>query len=285
MSLLSPRPIALRADPARVHSRALRALPVAALLLDLALVTTTVFLAGYLRTRIVPLGSGSGVGFSSSAGGPGLVESIMLVALPLIVGWIALIALQSGYDRALFGAGADEYKSVVNASLLAAGVLGIGCYLTKLQLSRGFFMVAFLLGPPLLVAGRYALRRALHRARRRGSLGQPAIILGAPQHVDAIASVLSRESWLGYHVAGALLPTALRQGAETEAGVPVLGTVDEAARLIRAHDAEVVFVVGGAFSDPSQMRDLTWDLENDAVHVIMAPGVTDISSERIRARP
>ncbi|MFZ2016243.1 MAG: exopolysaccharide biosynthesis polyprenyl glycosylphosphotransferase, partial [Nocardioides sp.] len=42
---------------------------------------------------------------------------------------------------------------------------------------------------------------------------------------------------------------------------------------------------GGAFSDPSQMRDLTWDLENDAVHVIMAPGVTDISSERIRARP
>ncbi len=99
-----------------------------------------------------------------------------------------------------------------------------------------------------------------------------------------MADVLARESWLGYRVAGALTP-AHHVDVETEGGVRMLGNVDEAASLVRAYDAEVVFVVGGAFGDPHAMRNLVWDLESDNVQVIMAPGVTDVSSERIRVRP
>ncbi len=33
------------------------------------------------------------------------------------------------------------------------------------------------------------------------------------------------------------------------------------------------------------MRNLVWDLESDDVQVILAPGMTDVSSERIRVRP
>ena len=93
-----------------------------------------------------------------------------------------------------------------------------------------------------------------------------------------------REQWLGYDVAGALTPMDAMV-EETQGGVPVLGSVDEAAALIRAYEAEVMFVVGGAFSDPSAMRRLLWDLESDNVQVIMAPSVTDVSSERVRVRP
>ena len=71
----------------------------------------------------------------------------------------------------------------------------------------------------------------------------------------------------------------------TQSGLEVLGNVDEAAGLVRAYDADVVFVVAGAFDDPSAMRSLVWDLEADDVQVIMAPGMTDVSSERIRVRP
>ena len=79
-----------------------------------------------------------------------------------------MIALRGGYDRGVFGAGADEYKTVVSSSLFTAAFLGIGCYLTKFQLSRGFFVFVFLIGPPLLAVGRYVLRRWLHQARRTG---------------------------------------------------------------------------------------------------------------------
>jgi exopolysaccharide biosynthesis polyprenyl glycosylphosphotransferase len=167
--------------------------------------------------------------------------------------------------------------------MLTAALLGIGCYLARFQLSRGFFVLAFLIAPFLLMAGRYILRRSLHRARRRGSLGQRTVIVGSDEHVDAVASVFERETWLGYDVLGALLPMATTTA--TEGGVRVIGDVKEAAVLARAYDADVVFVVGGAFDHPMAMRNLVWDLESTNVQVIMAPGVTDVSSERIRVRP
>jgi exopolysaccharide biosynthesis polyprenyl glycosylphosphotransferase len=266
----------------RAPSRALRALPLTALLLDLLLVTSTVLLAAFGRSRIVHFGSGSPA-LSQSVSGPSLSQGVALVAVPLVIGWIGLIALRGGYDRGIFGAGADEYKAVVNASLLTAALLGIGCYLLKLPLSRGFFVFAFLIGPVLLAAGRHLLRRSLHRARRHGALGQRTIVVGGEDHVDAVAGVLARETWLGYDVLGALVPAG--STVETEGGIQVLGGVDEAAAVVRAYEADVVFVVGGAFDAPLAMRNLVWDLESDNVQVIMAPGVTDVSSERIRVRP
>ena len=265
-----------------IQSRALRALPLTALVLDLALVTATVLLAAYGRSRVLMFDSGA-PGLSQATGGPSLSQSVGMVAVPLVIGWIVVIALRGGYDQGVFGAGADEYKAVVNASLFTAGLLGIGCYLTKFQISRGFYLFAFLIGPLLLIAGRYVLRRSLHRARRHGALGQRTVIVGSGEHVDAVASVFERETWLGYDVLGAMIPA--RTATETEGGVRVLGEVDEAAALIRAYDADVVFVVGGAFDHPLAMRNLVWDLESDNVQVIMAPGVTDVSSERIRVRP
>jgi exopolysaccharide biosynthesis polyprenyl glycosylphosphotransferase len=267
----------------RIQSRALRALPLTALVLDLVLVTAAVLLAAYSRSRFLVFDRANAPGLSQSASGPTFAESVAFVALPLILAWILVIALRGGYDRGVFGAGADEYKAVVNGSLFAAGLLGIGCYLSKFQLSRGFFVSAFVIGPLLLVAGRFILRRSLHRARRHGSLGQRTVIVGSDEHVDAVASVFARETWLGYDVLGAVVPTV--GDAETQGGVRVLGDVDEAAALVRAYDADVVFVVGGAFHHPLAMRNLVWDLEADNVQVIMAPGVTDVSSERIRVRP
>ncbi len=117
-----------------------------------------------------------------------------------------------------------------------------------------------------------------------GSLTQRTVIVGAGDHVDSVASVFGRETWLGYDVLGAITP-ASDSTVATEGGVPVLGDVNEAAALVRAYDAEVVLVAGGGFENPHAMRELAWDLESDDIQVIMAPGVTDVSSERIRVRP
>jgi len=53
----------------------------------------------------------------------------------MIVGWVAAIFLLGGYRPQVFGAGLDEYKRVVNASLVTAAAVGIGCYLIRFQLS------------------------------------------------------------------------------------------------------------------------------------------------------
>ena len=269
MTLLSVKRTGTLGPP----SRALRYLPTSALVLDLALMTVVFVLAVLGRHRLAIFES------------PADVTANVMVAGPLILlGWLLVIAAFGGYRDDVLGAGTDEYKRVLNASLVAAGLLGVGCYLAKFQLSRGFFLLAFAIGIPALLLGRYLLRRAVHRARRQGKLQYRVLIAGSPAHVDEVAAVLRRESWLGYHVAGALVPTeALAE--ETPSGIPVLGSCAEATSIVASSDADVIFFAGGALTSASQLRRIVWDLEKVDVQIVMAPSVSDVSGERIRVRP
>src|SRR3954468_21345568 len=82
------------------------------------------------------------------------VSDTLGLAGPLMMGgWLLMLWLAGGYSRDVFGAGTDEYKRVLNASVLAAGLVGVGAYLAKFPLSRGFFVLLFLIGVPALIAG------------------------------------------------------------------------------------------------------------------------------------
>jgi exopolysaccharide biosynthesis polyprenyl glycosylphosphotransferase len=216
---------------------------------------------------------------------PADVSSSLAIAGPLIVlGWLLIIALMGGYRNDVFGAGTDEYKRVFNASLLAAGFLGVSCYIAKFPLSRGFFLLVFGVGVPALMVGRLALRRAIQQARRQGRLQFRVVIAGSPSHIDEIAAVLKRESWLGYHVVGALTP-ARDLNNVTSSGIPVIGSCEEATSVVNGSDIDVIFFAGGALSSANQLRRIAWDLEQQAVQVVVAPSVTDVSGERVRVRP
>jgi exopolysaccharide biosynthesis polyprenyl glycosylphosphotransferase len=255
------------------RSRWLRALPVTALTIDVA-VMIGIGLIAIVGRRELDI-------FTSSAS----VESNVTVAGPMIIlGWIATIALTGGYKRELFGAGTDEYRRVFNASVIAAGLSGVGCYLAKYDLSRGFFLLAFGAGIPALLGGRLLLRRAVQQARKRGSLRQRVLIAGSRSHIDEIAAVLRRETWLGYEVVGALTPE-YDLAEETGSGVPVLGNTSDATQLVCTARADVIFFAGGSVGASSQFRNSLWELERHDVQVVVAPSVTDISSERIRIRP
>ena len=268
MTLLSVRRARVGGPP----SRMLRYLPASSLLLDLLVITLASGVAVLARQRLAV--------FDSSADVSG---SLVVVGPALIVGWIALILVRGGYERDVFGVGTDEYKRVLHASLIAAGLLGVGCYLAKFQLSRGFFVLAFAIGIPALIVGRLVLRRAVQRARSQGRLQYRVLIAGLPSHVDEIARVLRRESWLGYHVVGALTPRP--DGESTEAGIPVVGSCDDVTAVAKDVGVDVLFFAGGSLTSSTQLRRIAWDLEHHDVQVVVAPSVTDVSSERVRIRP
>lgn len=255
------------------RSRYLGALPVTALVIDLAIMLVVGFVAIVGRRELVI--------FTASAD----VESTLTFAGPLmILGWVATIAVAGGYASDVFGAGLDEYKRVLNASLIAASLAGVGCYLANFPLSRGFFLMAFALGIPALLTGRLVLRRAIQTARSRGVLQQRVLIAGSRSHVDEIAAVLRRESWLGYQVVGALTPQ-YDLTEETATGVPVIGNADEVTSLAVAMQADIIFFAGGSVAASSQLRKALWDLERHNIQVVVAPSVTDISNDRIKIRP
>jgi exopolysaccharide biosynthesis polyprenyl glycosylphosphotransferase len=255
-------------------SGSISSLRLLALGIDIVAVAVVLTLAGLGRARL-------------GIFAPALVDFMpgVAAATPVIaVFWAIVIALMGGYERQVFGAGTDEYRRVVNASLLTVAVIGIGCFMLQFELSRGFYVLVLILGPTVLLLGRVALRLALKRARTRGLLSQKVLIVGSDAHIDEVATVLQRESWLGYHVLGALTPGG-HQEISTTTGVPILGSASEVATTAHNLNADVVFFAGGAVSSAAQLRQTAWELEHSSCQVVVAPSLTDVSRERVRVRP
>ncbi len=161
------------------------------------------------------------------------------VALWIVAGWMLVNVLTGTYSRAHLGAGTTEYTRVLSAAGMMAALLGITSYLTKFDLSRGFYVLLFVIGVPLLVTWRWTSRRGVHRAHKNGRLTTRVLIAGTASHVDDVAAVLRRESWLGYEIVGAVLPSS-NPVAATPHGTTVVGTTSTtavvgAARAGRPH--------------------------------------------------
>ncbi len=60
--------------------------------------------------------------------------------------WILVIALCGAYSLHHLQTGMVEYQRVALGSGLFAGAIGIACYLSKYDLSRGFFVLLFVIG-------------------------------------------------------------------------------------------------------------------------------------------
>jgi len=208
---------------------------------------------------------------------------VMALSGPFIGGvWLAMIRFFGTYKLRHQRAGAIEYRSVVMASFTMAGMVGIGSYLLKAEFPRGLYVLLFSIGTVGLVAARYIRRRVMNRLHRRGYFLTPIVVAGESGHVDAISKVLRRESWLGYRVVGAVT----RDRAETTPmGLPVLGSVADTVAVIEQHDIATVIFAEGSFSSPADFRRMAWELEEQDIHMIVVPALTDISAQRLTVRP
>jgi len=209
---------------------------------------------------------------------------VAIVGVPIVIGWIVFIALHGAYSPHVMGAGTTEYKLVVRATMVAAGATGVVCYLAKFQFSRGFFFLLIILGMPALLLGRFVLRRAVYVLRRRGYLVHRVVVAGSPAQVDEVARVLARESWLGYHVIGAVLPAAEAVDC-TPGGVPVLGSTARTTAIVADSDCDIVLFAGGAVTSAQQMRRAAWELAETPVQIMLVPSLTDVAGDRVRVRP
>ena len=179
-------------------------------------------------------------------------------------------------------AGTTEYKRVVMASFTMAGATAIVSYLLKAEFPRGLYVLSFGIGTVCLVLARYVRRRTMGAVHRQGALMTPIVVAGDSGHVDEIAKVLRRETWLGYRVVGAVTS---QQGDTTPNGLPILGRMTDTVDVIERHDIATVIFAEGSFQSPADFRRMAWELEEHEIHMIVVPALTDISAQRLDVRP
>ena len=206
---------------------------------------------------------------------------VLTISLPLI--WVGTLALAGAYEARFIGAGADEFRRIINAGLGLTSAIAILSYATKTQVSRTYVLIAMPCVVGIDLVARYALRKRLHRRRESGSCLRRAVAVGHPQAVADLINELRREPYHGLTVIAACLAGAALRPGEI-AGVPVLGGLDDVIGAVRDSDADTVAVLACPELKPVQLRQLAWELEKTDTDLCLAPALLDVAGPRTSVR-
>ena len=76
-----------------------------------------------------------------------ILENTALASVFFLGTWLVMLVYFGAYELHVLGAGTEEFKLVVNASVLTAALVATMAYLMQYPLSRGFFVLYFLKTP------------------------------------------------------------------------------------------------------------------------------------------
>jgi exopolysaccharide biosynthesis polyprenyl glycosylphosphotransferase len=197
--------------------------------------------------------------------------------------WIACVALARGYEARFIGAGADEFRRIINAGIALTGAVAILSYATTARVARGYVAIAMPCVVALDLVARYWLRKRLHRLRAQGGCMRRAVAVGHPKDVEALINELRREPYHGLSVVAVCL--ADTGGSEDSLqGVPVHGGLDHVMAAVRQSDADTVAVLACPEMNGMELRKLAWELEKTDTDLCLAPALLDVAGPRTSIR-
>lgn len=211
------------------------------------------------------------------------------VSIFIAVLWIAALSINHSKSPRIVGSGVEEYRRVWWATITVFGGVSIISMLFKLELARGYLMLALPIGLFLLFLSRWIARKAVARARRDfGKCITRLLVVGSPNAVRDLTSALAREQWSGYDVVGACVPGRFSRPNISIPGlgtIPVLGDETTVARALTVTGSRAVAVAASEQFHGKGIRELSWQLDREEVDLLVAPGVVDVAGPRLHMRP
>jgi exopolysaccharide biosynthesis polyprenyl glycosylphosphotransferase len=190
------------------------------------------------------------------------------------------------YEQRFLWTGPEEFRRVFFAAMMQLAVVGTVSWAFKLDVARGFVVLALPLATALTLGQRYAHRRWLHRQHGRGLYQSTTLLVGHRGAVASLDEQMQRQAYHGYKVVGCCLPEE-QQNFVTDAfnGLPMLGGLDQVADVVAQYEVDTVAVLPCPELDGPTLRRLGWDLEQTRAELLLAPAVTEVVGPRVRIRP
>ena len=216
----------------------------------------------------------------------GLDMSYGAFGVLLALGWMAALQLSGARDQRVVGAGFQEYRRVVSATVLVFGILAMVSVAFKWDMSRGYLAIAFPAGLLGLVASRRLWRSWLVVQRRQGRATTRVLLVGGLDSGREIVSRFARATTGGMSPVGVWVPDGSADGvpelvADGSRMLPVLGgeaTLEQAVAELRP---SMVIVTDSEHLGPHGLKELTWTLDGSDVELMVAPNVIDVASDRL----
>ncbi len=214
--------------------------------------------------------------------------SYTMVSIVLALAWILTLALFRARESRIVGDGVEEYRRVAHASMALFGSVAIVAYLLKLEIARGYLVVALPLGMLLLLVSRRLWRGWLARQRAAQRCYSSVLVVGSHKAAVAMAATFERDPGAGYRVVGVCEPGWANRGRVLDIDghrVPVLGDEHAVLEAIAQSGADTVAVSNTEFLGADGMRALAWDLEATQTNLVVSAGVVDVAGPRLQIRP
>ena len=129
----------------------------------------------------------------------------MVLLFPVV--WVAVMLVARSYEQRFLWIGAEEFRRVFFAAVMLLATLGTVSWAFRLELARGFVIIAVPLATLLTLLQRYAQRSsAAPRAGTEGSYLQTAISSATATPSPPCDEQIDREAYHGYRVIGCCLP-------------------------------------------------------------------------------
>lgn len=212
-----------------------------------------------------------------------------MVSIALAVIWIAALSINHSRSSRVIGTGAEEYRRVLLATLAVFGGAAIVSMLFKLQIARGYLMIALPAGIAILIAFRWGARQVIRYVRERhGRCITRVLVVGSPSAVRDLTTSFAREPRSEYEVVGACIPGPISRSRIEVPGVgsiPTFGDESNVVGAVTATRSHAVAVTATERLNGRGIRDLSWELENLDIDLLVAPGVVDIAGPRLQMRP
>ena len=209
--------------------------------------------------------------------------SILVIATML-----AFLAVYRTRSPRIVGAGTEEYRRVLSASLAVVGVIAVALMIFRPEYARGYLLVALPASMGALLIGRHLCRRALLWQRRRGRCVVAVLAVGDERSVRSLVQSLSRGWWYGYEVVGVCLTGHAAGGTMDVPGVgplPVLGDENGVDQAICETAADAVALTATEHLGPEGIRELSWRLHALDVDLVVSPCMLDVAGPRLTMRP
>jgi exopolysaccharide biosynthesis polyprenyl glycosylphosphotransferase len=204
-------------------------------------------------------------------------------ALPPV--WLMSVALAGGYDSRWVASGVEEFRRILHAGVTLTACVAVLSYSAKLDLARGYVLIALGLVTVFDLLSRLALRRRLYWHRRLGNCMQRTVVVGPSSAVAELITILQADSSHGLQVVAACLAGENSQVPDQIGGVPVLAGVDSVTVAVDGMLADTVAVVNCAELDRTRLRELAWTLEKTNTDLCLGPALLDIAGPRTTIHP
>jgi len=194
----------------------------------------------------------------------------IILSLLVLGSWLLFLWFNGSRDTNILGFGADEYKRLINATLLSFTFIAFISYIFKLEISRGFVLLVFPFGLFCLFIVRRLLRRRLLRARNQGRYLSRVLLLHSGIS-DPVEARLALAQHAGFNIVHKI-KTAENLKFE----------IQDIVSNALSNNCDQIMVGQSALISAAELRKLGWALEATNIDLIVAPAVTEIAGPRLK---